>query len=359
MLVIACPCALGLATPTAIIVGVGKGAQSGILIKDAATLERLHHADVIIVDKTGTITKGKPELAEIQTAGNMDEAEFLTLLASLEKHSEHPLAHAITTAANEKTLSLRHVENFEIIQGKGLRGSIDGVEYFAGNTTLMADLNLSVDLSTIQMHTRNGKTPLLLATGQKYLGAAFVADAVKPASQAAVKRLQDMGMRVIMVSGDAPETVEYIAKQVGITESFGSVLPAGKLEKISELQRAGLVVAMVGDGINDAPALAQSDIGIAMGSGTDVAIASAGITLLGGDVLGIARAVKLSHATMRGIKQNLFWAFAYNLVGIPLATGLLFPVFGWLLSPVIAGLAMAFSSVSVVANSLRLKSQKL
>lgn len=359
VLVIACPCALGLATPTAIIVGVGKGASSGILVKDAATLERLHHADVVIVDKTGTITKGKPELAEIRVAGKMDETEFLTILASLEKPSEHPLAHAITAAANSKNLALRTVENFEVIQGKGLRGTVGGTEYFAGNIALIEELGISVDTESIRRETSTGKTPLLLATDNECLGIAFVADAIKPESATAVKKLQDMGMRVIMVSGDAPETVAFIAKQVGIKESIGGTLPAGKLDKIRELQQSGLTVAMVGDGINDAPALAQADIGIAMGSGTDVAIASAGITLLGGDVLGVARAVKLSHATMRGIKQNLFWAFAYNLVGIPLATGLLFPVFGWLLSPVFAGLAMAFSSVSVVLNSLRLKNQKL
>jgi len=359
VLVIACPCALGLATPTAIIVGVGKGAKEGILIKDAETLEKLDKVNVLVFDKTGTITKGKPEVVSILPSQGMTEDQVLTLLATLEKKSEHPIAHAIVSQAEEKNLALPPVEGFEALQGKGLKGSIEEVTYYAGNLTLLSDLNISFDRTNIEKETKEGKTPVILATKEKVLGVVMVADAIKDGAKEAMEKLKGMHIRAIMLSGDNTYTAEYIAKQVGIDKVIGQVLPNQKMEKIKELQKEGNIVAMVGDGVNDAPALAQANVGIAMATGTDVAIESAGITLLHGDITKVVKAIRLSHMTMVGIKQNLFWAFIYNIVGIPLAAGLFYPVFGWLLSPVFAGLAMGFSSVSVVGNSLRLKMKKL
>lgn len=353
ILVIACPCALGLATPTAIIVGVGKGAKEGILIKDAATLEKLHKVDTVIVDKTGTITIGKPTLVDINLS-----SEFLSILASLEKKSEHPIAHSIVNYAEEK-LKLKNVSDFKSIQGKGLTGLVDGTEYFAGNLKLVSELGLSFDSSKIEEFTLQGKTPVVLATKEKVLGFVMVADEIKAESIEAVKNLHKLGIKVVMLTGDDERAAKYIASLVGIDDVVAHVLPQDKLEKIKELQSQGKVVAMAGDGVNDAPALAQADVGIAMGTGTDVAIESAGITLLGGDISKLVKAIRLSKITMRGIKQNLFWAFIYNIVGIPLAAGVFYPIFGWLLNPIFAGLAMAFSSVSVVGNSLRLKAIKL
>ena len=343
ILVIACPCALGLATPTAIIVGVGKGAAEGILIKDAATLEKLHKVDTIVVDKTGTITKGKPEVVSVS-----DES-IIAILASLESKSEHPIAHAILQYAKAKNISLLSVSNFEIIKGKGVMGIVGGIEYFAGNAKLMNDLNLASDENA----------QITLATRNKILGTVRIADAIKPEAIEAVKNLHKLGIKVVMLTGDNKNTAHAIAKEVGIDDVVAEVLPEEKLNKIKELQRQGHIVAMAGDGINDAPALAQADVGIAMGTGTDVAIETAGITLLHGDISKLVKAIRLSKLTMRGIKQNLFWAFIYNIIGIPVAAGVLFPFFGILLSPVFAGLAMAFSSVSVVGNSLRLKAKKL
>ena len=359
ILVIACPCALGLATPTAIIVGVGKGAKEGILIKDAATLEKLHKVDTIVVDKTGTITKGKPELVNITNHSSRSDAEIITLLASLERKSEHPIAHAITEYAKTQGNSEKSVQEFEVIKGKGLKGTIDGAEYYAGNLKLIADLNLAFEEKTIFEQTSQGKTPVILASKSAVLATAFVADAIKTEAIEAVRNLHKLGITVTMLTGDNKQTAEAIAKEVGIDTVVAEVLPQDKLDYVKTLQSQGHVVAMAGDGVNDAPALAQADVGIAMGTGTDVAIETAGITLLHGDISKLVKAVKLSKMTMRGIKQNLFWAFAYNIVGIPLAAGLFFPFFGWLLSPVFAGLAMAFSSVSVVGNSLRLKAKKL
>ena len=359
ILVIACPCALGLATPTAIIVGVGKGAKEGILIKDAATLEKLHKVDVVVVDKTGTITKGKPELVGLKNHSSRSDAEIITLLASLEKKSEHPIAHAITEYARSQGNGEKIVQDFEIIKGKGLKGTIDGALYYAGNLKLIADLNLPFDDSSIVTETSQGKTPVILATTGAVLATVFVADAIKPEAIEAVRNLHKLGIKTIMLTGDNKRTAEAIAKEVGIDTVVAEVLPHEKLMHVKELQSQGKVVAMAGDGVNDAPALAQADVGIAMGTGTDVAIETAGITLLHGDISKLVKAVKLSKLTMRGIKQNLFWAFIYNLVGIPLAAGIFYPFFGWLLSPVFAGFAMAFSSVSVVANSLRLKAKKL
>jgi P-type Cu+ transporter len=359
VLVIACPCALGLATPTAIIVGVGKGAKEGILIKDAATLEKLHKVDTVIVDKTGTITIGKPTLVDIQNLSNLKDEELVSILASLEKKSEHPIAHAIVNYAQEKKLGIDEVSNFEGIQGKGLRGSIKGTEYFVGNTKLIVDLGIAFDASKIEQFTAQGKTPVILATKEKVLGFVMVADEIKAESKQAIADLHKLGIKVVMLTGDDEKAAKYIALLVGIDEVVAHVLPQDKLAKIKELQSQGKIVAMAGDGVNDAPALAQADVGIAMGTGTDVAIESAGITLLGGDISKLVKAIKLSKMTMRGIKQNLFWAFIYNIIGIPLAAGVFYPIFGWLLNPVFAGLAMAFSSVSVVSNSLRIKAKKL
>ncbi|OGZ61638.1 MAG: copper-translocating P-type ATPase [Candidatus Spechtbacteria bacterium RIFCSPLOWO2_12_FULL_38_22] len=359
ILVIACPCALGLATPTAIIVGVGKGAKEGILIKDAATLQKLHKIDTLVVDKTGTITKGRPELASIQNFSEKSNDELVVILASLEKKSEHPIAHAIVSYANEKKLSFMPVSNFEAIRGKGLKGVINNTEYFAGNAKLVKDINLSFDTQSIEQETLEGKTPVVLAIKEKVLAVIMVSDTIKPEAIDAVARLNKLNIQVVMLTGDDTNTARYIAKQVGINEVVAEVMPEDKLKKIKELQSQGKVVAMAGDGVNDAPALAQADVGIAMASGTDVAIESAGITLLHGDISKLVKAVMLSKITMRGIKQNLFWAFIYNIIGIPLAGGLFYPFFGWLLNPIFAGLAMAFSSVSVVGNSLRIKAKKI
>ncbi|MBI3335093.1 MAG: cadmium-translocating P-type ATPase [Candidatus Portnoybacteria bacterium] len=359
ILVIACPCALGLATPTAIIVGVGKGAKEGILIKDAATLEKLHKVNVVVVDKTGTVTRGRPELVSVKNHSQQTDTEIVSVLASLENKSEHPIAHAITEYARTNNIPLLNVENFESIKGKGLKGQINGKEYFAGNTKLVTDLKLSFETKKLEAETSQGKTPIILATTSEVIGIVMVADAIKPEAVEAIKKLHKLGIKVVMLTGDDKNTALSIAREVGIDDVVAEVLPEDKLKKIKELQSQGKVVAMAGDGVNDAPALAQADIGIAMSTGTDVAIESAGITLLHGDISKLTKAIKLSKMTMRGIKQNLFWAFIYNMIGIPIAAGVLYPIFGWLLSPVFAGLAMAFSSVSVVSNSLRIKAKSL
>ena len=359
ILVIACPCALGLATPTAIIVGVGKGAKEGILVKDATALETLHKANVVVVDKTGTITKGKPELTKVEILGNKSEKEIISILTTLESKSEHPIAHAIVNYAKEKSIDIKSISNFEIIKGKGLKGTIEDTEYFAGNLKIISDLNIPYNIQSLEQETRQGKTPVLLANKNTLLGIVFVADPIKPEAIETVKVLHKLKKKVVMLSGDDKNTAEYIAKIVGIDKVFAEVMPEDKLNIIKDLQTKGGIVVMVGDGVNDAPALAQANVGVAMGTGTDVAIESAGITLLGGDISKLVKAVKLSKMTMNGIKQNLFWAFIYNIVGIPLAGGAFYPVFGWLLSPVFAGFAMAISSVSVVSNSLRIKAKKL
>lgn len=359
VLVIACPCALGLATPTAIIVGVGKGAREGILIKDAATLEKLHTVTTVVVDKTGTLTRGTPTLTDIHTMTDVQDTELIATLASLERKSEHPIAHAVVRYAEEHAITTSTVSAFEGIQGKGIKGTINGREYFAGNTQLITDLNLSFDRARLNEFTQQGKTPVILATRDAVVGFAMVADDVKPEARQAVADLRTLGVTVMMLTGDDEKAARHIASLVGITEVVAHVLPQDKLDVIKNLQAQGKVVAMAGDGVNDAPALAQADVGIAMGTGTDVAIESAGITLLHGDITKLVKAIKLSRITMRGIKQNLFWAFVYNVVGIPLAAGLFYPIFGWLLNPVFAGFAMAMSSVSVVSNSLRIKTKAL
>jgi len=359
ILVIACPCALGLATPTAIIVGVGKGAREGILIKDAATLEKLHKATTVVMDKTGTITKGKPELVEIDNRSDKADGDLIAILASLESRSEHPIAQAITAYAARRGIGLAPVAAFEAIKGKGVRGDVSGTSYYAGNLRLADDLGLRIDTEAVDGSTKEGKTPVILMSDSQVLGIVYVADAIKPEARQAIAQLHRMGIRTVMLTGDNENTARYIASEAGIDEVIAEVMPEDKLVAIKRLQADGEIVVMAGDGVNDAPALAQADVGIAMATGTDVAIESAGITLLHGDIGKLVHAVRLSRLTMRGIKQNLFWAFFYNIVGIPLAGGLLYPFFGILLNPVFAGLAMAFSSVSVVGNSLRLKAKSL
>ena len=359
VLVIACPCALGLATPTAIIVGVGKGAKEGILIKDAATLEKLHKVNTVVVDKTGTITKGKPTLVDIQNLSHLKDEEMISIIASLEKKSEHPIAHAIINYAKEKNLSIPEISNFSIQKGKGIQGVVNNIKYFAGNVQLIKDLGISFDTKQLDQYTMQGKTPVILATKDSVVGYVMVSDEIKDESKQAVNDLHKLGIKVIMLTGDDEKAAQHIASLVGIDEVIAHVMPEDKMNKIKELQSQGNIVAMAGDGVNDAPALAIADVGIAMGTGTDVAIESAGITLLQGDISKLVKAIKLSKMTMRGIKQNLFWAFIFNIIGIPLAAGLFYPIFGWLLNPVFAGLAMAFSSVSVVSNSLRIKTKKL
>ncbi len=359
ILVIACPCALGLATPTAIIVGVGKGAREGILVKDAATLEKLYRVDTVVVDKTGTLTKGKPELTSVQNFSDLTDDELVGIVASLEKKSEHPIAHAVVAYAEAKHIALSSVDVFEAVKGKGVRGKIHNEEYFAGNAKLLSDLGISFDADTIVQETKKGNTPVLVASRKNLLGVVMVSDAIKPEAQQAIKELHARKIKIVMLTGDDRNTAQHIASELGIDEVVAEVLPEDKLTKIRELQSEGHIVAMAGDGVNDAPALAQADVGIAMATGTDVAIESAGITLLHGDIGKLVQAINLSKITMRGIKQNLFWAFFYNVVGIPLAGGLFFPFFGWMLSPVFAGFAMAMSSVSVVGNSLRIKTKKL
>ncbi len=360
VLVIACPCALGLATPTAIIVGVGKGAQYGILIKNAESLEKLHRVNTIVVDKTGTITKGEPSVTDfLLNADDIDEKTALKMIASLENNSEHPLAQSIVKKAKSLAEGLIEVTGFLNLEGMGIKGDIEGSTYYAGNPGLMDSLGIKYDRNPVTEITGQGKTPVLFADNKRVIATIAIADTLKESSIKAVSELHKLGIKVIMISGDNKNTAENIARQVGIDQVYAEVLPKDKALKVRELQQSGLSVAMAGDGINDAPALVQADVGIAMGTGTDVAIESADITLLAGDIIKIPQAVKLSRKTMRTIRQNLFWAFIYNLIGIPVAAGLLYPLWGILLNPVFAGLAMAFSSVSVVVNSLRLRFAKL
>lgn len=359
ILVIACPCAMGLATPTAVIVGVGKAAQNGILIKNAESLEKFNSVNFVIMDKTGTITKGEPSVTDIKPVGKHTIKESLQLLASLETHSEHPLALAVVEKAKDDKLPILQVKDFEAIEGKGLRGTMQGAEYFAGNLKLAEDLGVTVDEKLIKTFATHGKTPVVLMAKSKVLAYIGIADTIKDDAVEAVQKLHSLGIKVAMLTGDNQRTAEYIAKQVGIDRVIAEVLPGDKANEVKKLQEEGYKVAMVGDGINDAPALATADVGVAMGTGTDVAIESAGITLLGGHISKLPKAINLSRSTMRVIKQNLFWAFFYNIIGIPVAAGALYPFIGIMLSPAIAGAAMAFSSVSVVTNSLLLKRHRL
>ncbi len=366
ILVIACPCALGLATPTAMIVGVGRGATAGILVKDAESLEKLHKVNAIVMDKTGTLTHGQPTVTDVLPSKGTTEEEVLAWLASLEQFSEHPLAQAIVKKAQTSKVALTEVKSFTNVPGKGVKGEINQTTYLAGNLKLLADQKIEFDRQELETFTHQGKTPIFLlkelgAEKNKTLlmGIVYVADTLKPSAVTAVKELHDLGIELIMLTGDNQQTAEFIAHQVGIDQVVAEVLPHQKAETITALKQQGKVVAMVGDGVNDAPALALADVGIAMSTGTDVAISTANLTLLHGDISKLTRAIKLSKSTMAVVKQNLFWAFFYNIIGIPLAAGLLYPFTGALLNPVFAGLAMAFSSVSVVANSLRLKASRL
>lgn len=359
VLVIACPCALGLATPTAIMVGTGKGAKEGILIKGGDALETAHKLRSVVFDKTGTITKGQPEVTDI-IAEKISEIKFLEIAGSIEKNSEHPLAEAIVNKAKTKNISWKKVSHFKAIPGKGVKAKIGNKEYYLGNPKLMNELkaNLSPFKDQISSLEEQGKTVMILSEGKKILGAVAVADEIKEDSPEAIRRLKKLGLRVYMITGDNQRTAKAIAKKVGIDHFFAEVLPEDKASHVKELQRKGKV-AMVGDGINDAPALAQADIGIAMGSGTDVAMESGSIVLMKNSLLDIPKAIKLSKITMSKIRQNMFWALFYNVLGIPIAAGVMYPFTGWLLSPIIAGGAMALSSVSVVGNTLLMRRKKI
>ena len=360
VLVISCPCALGLATPTAIMVGTGRGAKSGILIKSATALETAHKVDTVILDKTGTITAGKPVVTDILPI-KVKENELLAFAAGLEKLSEHPLGEAIVAAAEAKQLALPEAGNYKQIPGQGVTAELAGAECAAGNLKLLQELN--VDTSTLMDQydklASQGKTPLYFVRAGELLGCIAVADTVKPTSKEAIGKLQAMGMRVLMVTGDNRATAEAIRAQVGVDEAVAQVLPQDKEAVVRKLQQEGHIVAMVGDGINDAPALARADVGIAIGAGTDIAIEAADMVLIKSDLLDVAKAIRLSRSVMTNIKENLFWAFIYNAVGIPFAAGVFYTAFGWLLNPLIAAAAMSCSSVSVVTNALRLRFIKL
>ena len=359
VLIIACPCALGLATPMAIMVGTGRGAHAGVLIKNAEALETLEKVDTLVVDKTGTLTEGKPKLEGISPAQPNQQDELLRLAASLEKASEHPLAAAVVTAATEKKLALSEPREFSSITGKGVRGIVDGHQVAVGNTPFMFEVGALQSGSSYATLSPKGSTNLLVAIDGKFAGTLSVADPIKDTAKQAVEELGKNRVHVVMLTGDRKETAAEIASVIGITEFEAEVLPERKSEVVKKLQEQGRVVAMAGDGINDAPALAQANVGIAMGTGTDVAMESGGITLVKGDLTGILRARKLSQATMRNIRQNLFFAFIYNAIGVPIAAGVLYPFFGILLSPIFAAAAMSFSSVSVITNALRLRNAKL
>ncbi len=357
VLVIACPCALGLATPTAIMVGTGKGADYGVLIKSGEALETAHKIDTVVLDKTGTITEGKPTVTDIVTYDDFDKGRLLAMAASAEKGSEHPLGEAIVKEAEEQSLEPFAVESFKAIPGHGIEATIDGKSILMGNLKLMKDRGLEISQSKddAERLAKEGKTPMYISVEDKISGIIAVADIVKESSEKAIANLHAMGIKVVMITGDNKNTAEAIAKQVGIDRALAEVLPQDKAEQVSLLQKEGKKVAMVGDGINDAPALAQANIGIAIGSGTDVAMESADIVLMRSDLVDVATAIKLSKSTIRNIKQNLFWAFFYNSIGIPVAAGLLYAFGGPKLNPMIAAAAMSFSSVSVVSNALRLK----
>jgi Cu+-exporting ATPase len=357
VLIIACPCALGLATPMSIMVAMGKGATAGVLFKNAEAIEVMKTVDTLVIDKTGTLTEGKPKLIEVFPSGGFDEKELLRNAASIEMGSEHPLAAAIVESALEKGISLSRVESFESLTGRGVRGIVSGREVALGNRKLLDELGIDPrGLSTkAESMRQDGQTVMFIAADGKAAGLLGVADPVKETTSEAIESLHEEGMRIVMLTGDSRTTAEAIAKKLGIDEVIAEVLPDQKAAIVKRLQAEGRTVAMAGDGINDAPALAQAQVGIAMGTGTDVAIESAGVTLVKGDLRGMVRARRLSRATMRNIKQNLFFALLYNSLGVPIAGGLLYPFTGTLLSPIFAAAAMSFSSVSVVGNALRLR----
>jgi P-type Cu+ transporter len=357
VLIIACPCALGLATPMAIMVGTGRGATAGVLVKNAEALERLERVDTLVVDKTGTLTEGKPALATVVALGGRSDEEILQLAASLEQGSEHPLAAAIIKGVQARRVALRRVEGFRARPGKGVEGRVDGRPVVVGNATMMREAGIAIDrhLSQVDELRRDGHTVMLVAVDGAVAGLVGVADPIKPTTADAIQALHGDGLRIVMLTGDSRTTAEAVAARLHIDEVHAEVLPAEKREVVRRLQREGRLVAMAGDGVNDAPALAEATVGIAMGTGTDVAIESAGITLVKGDLRGIVRARRLSRATMRNIRQNLFLAFIYNAIGVPVAAGVLYPVIGVLISPIWASAAMTLSSVSVIGNALRLR----
>ena len=362
VLIIACPCALGLATPMSVMVGVGRGAQQGVLIKNAESLEKMDKVDIVIVDKTGTLTEGKPGVEKIGAFENSSEDEVLQMMASLNQMSEHPLAESIVNYAKTKQIDLFMPQQFFAVSGKGVKGKIKDRKIAIGNDKMMEQIGSPLsekELSMGRKYQQQGKTVSFLNLDLKMLGYVVISDPIKKTSRQAIKELQEKDIEVIMLTGDNENTARYIANELQLSSFKAACLPADKLLEIEKLQNRGHVVAMAGDGINDAPALAKSDVGIAMGTGTDVAIESAGITLVKGDLMGIVKAKNLSHKVMKNIKENLFFALVYNTIGIPIAAGVLFPVFGILLSPMIAALAMSFSSVSVIANALRLKNIKI
>ncbi len=361
VLIIACPCALGLATPMSIMVGVGRGATEGVLIRDAEALELMEKADVLLCDKTGTLTEGRPKLVAVETLGDIGEDALLSVVASLEAASEHPLAQAIVEGAKQRNLAWQTADNFDSITGKGVSGTVAGQSVLIGNQALMVanDLQPGSLNESAEQRRQKGETVMLVAIDGKMSGLVAVADPVKESTREAVQMLHEAGIRIVMLTGDNATTAAAVARELGIDDVVADALPEHKHDKVRELQAQGKVVAMAGDGVNDAPALAQADVGIAMGTGTDVAMESARITLVKGDLRGIAKARRLSESTMRNIRQNLFLAFVYNTAGVPLAAGILFPLFGWLLSPMFAAAAMSASSVSVISNALRLRKTRL
>jgi Cu2+-exporting ATPase len=365
VLIIACPCALGLATPMSVMVGVGKGAQNGVLIKNAEALEKMDEVDTLIIDKTGTITEGKPTVEKIGVFGDCPDSysdKITQLIASLNSSSEHPLAEATVKYAKQQRIELLKTENFSAVTGKGVEGSLEGKKLALGNAKMMeyAKASITSEMETeVQSFQKQGKTVSYLAIDAVVSGYVVIGDKIKATSATAIKELQEKGIAVIMLTGDNHDTAQAVASELHLADFKAGMLPEDKLREVTKLQEQGKVVAMAGDGINDAPALAKSDVGIAMGTGTDVAIESAMITLVKGDLQGILKAKNLSHVVMKNIKQNLFFALIYNTLGVPVAAGVLFPFFGILLSPMIAALAMSFSSVSVIANALRLKSKSI
>ena len=361
VLIIACPCALGLATPMSIMVATGRGALAGVLVRNAEALELLEKVDTLVVDKTGTLTEGKPKLVTVEAVAGQSSTELLELAATLERGSEHPLAAAIVAGAEERGIALDATKDFRSVTGKGVVGRVDGHDVALGNRRLMEDLRVSLGplVERAEMLRRDGQTVMFVAVDGQPAGLVGVADPIKPTTPEAVALLRASGLRIIMLTGDSRATAEAVARKLGIQDVDAEVLPEQKIAVVKRLQAEGHRVAMAGDGVNDAPALAQADVGIAMGTGTDVAMQSADVTLVKGDLRGIARARRLSQATMRNIRQNLFFAFVYNALGVPIAAGVLYPFFGLLLSPIIASAAMTFSSVSVIANALRLRHVKL
>jgi len=361
VLIIACPCALGLATPMSIMVASGKGATVGVLFKNAEAIETLRKVNTLVMDKTGTLTEGKPRLVTVEPVSGMSEPELLGLAASLERGSEHPLAAAIVAGADEGGAKLDRADDFEALTGRGVRGTVGGRRVALGNTRLLDELGVQPGalVARAEALRAEGQTVMFLVADGKPIGLLGVADPVKETTPDAIRRLHEEGLRIVMLTGDSKTTADAVARRLGIDEVFAEVLPDQKADVVKRLQREGRVVAMAGDGINDAPALAQAEVGIAMGTGTDVAMESAGVTLVKGDLRGIVRARRLSNATMGNIRQNLFFAFIYNSLGVPIAAGVLYPFFGLLLSPIIAAAAMSFSSVSVVMNALRLRGAKV